>query len=106
MGNSRDIDLKMRFILLLGAVFGAPTIRNYNIKTMMNGNGSGSIDVTAGDDTWQYEWPELNESVKTTINSKLDEMGIEGGLDENNQFNFKISGSSINQVSKTRKSKP
>lgn len=36
-------------------------------KTMMNGNGSGSIDVTAGDDTWQYEWPELNESVKTTV---------------------------------------
>ena len=101
---------------------------------MMNGNGSGSIDVTAGDDTWQYEWPELNESVKTTvsqnrlviekeleiraqktrlnsrdtyfqINSKLDEMGIEGGLDENNQFNFKISGSSLNQVSKTRKTK-
>ena len=104
----------------------------------MNGNGSGSIDVTAGDDTWQYEWPELNESVKTTvsdnfsywpdhnnlkswtrmhshfapstmicfkINSKLDEMGIEGGLDENNQFNFKISGSSLNQVSKTRKTK-
>ena len=34
---------------------------------MMNGNGSGSIDVTAGDDTWQYEWPELNESVKTTV---------------------------------------
>ena len=25
-------DFKMRFILLLGAVFGAPTIRNYNIK--------------------------------------------------------------------------
>ena len=32
-------------------------------------------------------------------------MGIEGGLDENNQFNFKISGSSLNQVSKTRKTK-
>ena len=101
---------------------------NNQEKTMMNGNGSGSIDVTAGDDTWQYEWPELNESVKTTvsfnqngfrieskpenslltvfqINSKLDEMGIEGGLDENNQFNFKISGSSLNQVSKTRKTK-
>ena len=101
---------------------------NNHEKTMMNGNGSGSIDVTAGDDTWQYEWPELNESVKTTvsfnqngfrieskpensllivfqINSKLDEMGIEGGLDENNQFNFKISGSSLNQVSKTRKTK-
>ena len=86
----------MRFILLLGAVFGAPTIRNYNIKdrliekrmyqnknatlsvnnhekTMMNGNGSGSIDVTAGDDTWQYEWPELNESVKTTVSlTRLD----------------------------------
>ena len=46
---------------------------NNHEKTMMNGNGSGSIDVTAGDDTWQYEWPELNESVKTTVSlSKLD----------------------------------
>ena len=36
---------------------------------MMNGNGSGSIDVTAGDDTWQYEWPELNDSVKTTVSN-------------------------------------
>ena len=35
----------------------------------MNGNGSGSIDVTAGDDTWQYEWPELNDSVKTTVSN-------------------------------------
>lgn len=44
---------------------------------MMNGNGSGSIDVTAGDDTWQYEWPELNESVKTTVSLSQDGIVIE-----------------------------
>ena len=44
---------------------------------MMNGNGSGSIDVTAGDDTWQYEWPELNESVKTTVSLSQDGIELE-----------------------------
>merc|ERR1712002_266161 len=87
-GVSRG-EVKMKFLfVLLSAVFASPIIRSYSIKTLVNGDTSGSIEVSVGDDEWKYEWPEMNDDVKNTVNAKLAALNIEGGLDDD--FNFKL----------------
>ena len=58
----------MKFLpLLFTTIFATPLIRSYNVKATMNGSGSGSIEVTVGDDDWTYEWPELTDDVREYV---------------------------------------
>merc|ERR1712021_128870 len=60
-----------------------PLIRSYNVKTMMNGDGD-----------WSMTWDALTDIVRTEINAQLYELGLDGGLDEDNNFKFGVSGTS------------
>ena len=54
-------------LLLVATALATPLIRSYNVKTMMNGDGSGSIEVTAGDKDWSMTWDELTDDVRTEV---------------------------------------
>ena len=54
-------------ILLVATALATPLIRSYNVKTMMNGDGSGSIEVTAGDEDWSMTWDALTDIVRTEV---------------------------------------
>ena len=60
----------MKFLpFLFSAILATPIIRSYNVKAIMNGSGSGSIEVSVGDDDWTYEWPEMTDDVRETVST-------------------------------------